>query len=496
MINPRRVLEEKVNSFAGNAAIVHRVTEIAENTARSLELVKDAGWKLTSYLGEASAVGAFATSIYFIPQGISAISHYLSGDFSREDQKMAMSSMSAFAYLAASILCPEQLVLSAALRLGKGAILSAIAGAGSLVDFYNIIEDKRLYGTSDTEFAFQLSTFLLFLGGNNHHNKTEELVDSAGGRHQVPRTAAEEIGRAPGQWHEPRVMKMSGEGDGVTSDAQALKNYTLNLVDQLTRNPITFDLERYAKIHELALNYSSYPGILTTHDMMLRAFSPIATKMRPYVEQGFFPILKAHDLEVYNAYLLDTPLRVTVTVDQARIVAGKGGLVKLNLSFVNEQGIKIGAGKVSIGVLPTITFKPPKSWSKEDHVGWTSLLSENIEEGGRKRWSISQAEVDQFADLTGDKNIVHMAEWAPKAGLKKPIVHGALIDGLLAGRSFGHRFPSRAVTELSHYLEVGEPFRIYQRKEDNKIFTRWVQVVDLGLENESEVLVAERTVYF
>jgi len=67
-------------------------------------------------------------------------------------------------------------------------------------------------------------------------------------------------------------------------------------------------------------------------------------------------------------------------------------------------------------------------------------------------FQFSQKEVEQFAEVTGDKKHVHLnAEYASTTMFKKPIMHGMLSASLFS-KVFGTLFPGEGTIYLKQSL--------------------------------------------
>jgi acyl dehydratase len=72
-------------------------------------------------------------------------------------------------------------------------------------------------------------------------------------------------------------------------------------------------------------------------------------------------------------------------------------------------------------------------------------------------FSFSQGEVIAFAEVTGDKNPVHLdAEYAAKTIFKRPIVHG-MLGAALFSKVFGTLFPGEGTIYLKQSLNFLRP---------------------------------------
>lgn len=69
----------------------------------------------------------------------------------------------------------------------------------------------------------------------------------------------------------------------------------------------------------------------------------------------------------------------------------------------------------------------------------------------------TQADVQKFAEVTGDFNPIHIdAEYAAKTIFKKPIVHGFL-SGAIFSKVFGTLFPGEGTIYLSQEMKFFAP---------------------------------------
>ncbi len=75
-------------------------------------------------------------------------------------------------------------------------------------------------------------------------------------------------------------------------------------------------------------------------------------------------------------------------------------------------------------------------------------------------FQFSQKEVEQFAQVTGDKNPVHLdAEYAATTMFKKPIMHGMLSASLFS-KVFGTLFPGEGTIYLKQSLNFLRPMYV------------------------------------
>jgi acyl dehydratase len=75
-------------------------------------------------------------------------------------------------------------------------------------------------------------------------------------------------------------------------------------------------------------------------------------------------------------------------------------------------------------------------------------------------FQFSQQEVNQFAEVTGDKNPVHLnAEYAATTMFKRPIMHGMLSASLFS-KVFGTLFPGEGTIYLKQSLNFLKPMYV------------------------------------
>jgi len=75
-------------------------------------------------------------------------------------------------------------------------------------------------------------------------------------------------------------------------------------------------------------------------------------------------------------------------------------------------------------------------------------------------FSFSQRDVNQFAEVTGDKNPVHTnAEYAVTTIFKRPIMHGMLSASLFS-KVFGTLFPGEGTIYLKQSLNFLKPMYV------------------------------------
>lgn len=75
-------------------------------------------------------------------------------------------------------------------------------------------------------------------------------------------------------------------------------------------------------------------------------------------------------------------------------------------------------------------------------------------------FSFTQEEVVKFAEVTGDKNPVHLdADYAAKTMFKKPIMHGFL-GGSVFSKVFGTLFPGEGTIYLKQSMSFMRPMYV------------------------------------
>lgn len=78
----------------------------------------------------------------------------------------------------------------------------------------------------------------------------------------------------------------------------------------------------------------------------------------------------------------------------------------------------------------------------------------------RETFSFSQDEVNSFAQITGDKNPVHLdAEYAAGTVYKKPIIHGILGASVLS-KALGMEFPGEGTIYLKQEMNFKRPMYV------------------------------------
>jgi acyl dehydratase len=75
-------------------------------------------------------------------------------------------------------------------------------------------------------------------------------------------------------------------------------------------------------------------------------------------------------------------------------------------------------------------------------------------------FSFTQEEVNRFAEVTGDKNPVHIdADYAAKTMFKRPIMHG-MLGASLFSKVFGVLFPGEGTIYLKQSLSFMRPMYV------------------------------------
>lgn len=89
-------------------------------------------------------------------------------------------------------------------------------------------------------------------------------------------------------------------------------------------------------------------------------------------------------------------------------------------------------------------------------------MSDVIKVGDRytMRLKYSQAEVEAFAQVTGDHNPVHLdPDYAAGTVYKKPIIHG-MLGASAFSTIFGNEFPGEGTVFLSHTFNFRRPMYV------------------------------------
>jgi len=78
----------------------------------------------------------------------------------------------------------------------------------------------------------------------------------------------------------------------------------------------------------------------------------------------------------------------------------------------------------------------------------------------RETFSFTQEEVNSFAQITGDKNPIHLdAEYAATTVYKKPIIHGILGASILS-KALGMEFPGEGTIYLKQEMNFKRPMYV------------------------------------
>jgi len=112
-------------------------------------------------------------------------------------------------------------------------------------------------------------------------------------------------------------------------------------------------------------------------------------------------------------------------------------------------------------------------------------------------FSFTQNDVERFAEVTGDKNPVHLdAEYAAKTMFKKPIMHGFL-GGAVFSKIFGTLFPGEGTIYLKQSMSFMRPMfvdTIYEArmtvKEVNKEKHRAIVETIIADKNTGDVTIS------
>ena len=73
---------------------------------------------------------------------------------------------------------------------------------------------------------------------------------------------------------------------------------------------------------------------------------------------------------------------------------------------------------------------------------------------------ITQSDINQFVELTGDDNKLHVdAEFASETSFKKPVAHGMLSASFIS-TIIGAKLPDDGALWYSHSLEFFQPVRV------------------------------------
>ncbi len=87
-----------------------------------------------------------------------------------------------------------------------------------------------------------------------------------------------------------------------------------------------------------------------------------------------------------------------------------------------------------------------------------NLLQEN--DVFKETFSFSQAQVNQFAEVSGDKNPIHWDEaYAATTMFKKPIIHGFL-GGSVFSKVLGTQFPGEGTIYMKQEMKFMKPMYV------------------------------------
>lgn len=75
-------------------------------------------------------------------------------------------------------------------------------------------------------------------------------------------------------------------------------------------------------------------------------------------------------------------------------------------------------------------------------------------------FSFTQADLDRFAEVSGDTNLIHFSRaWAERSPLKKFAIHG-MMGALVFSRVLGTMFPGHGTVYVSQTLQFKQPMFI------------------------------------
>ena len=96
--------------------------------------------------------------------------------------------------------------------------------------------------------------------------------------------------------------------------------------------------------------------------------------------------------------------------------------------------------------------------------------------------SFTQEQVNQFAEVTGDKNPIHIdAVYAQKTVFKRPIIHGYL-TGSIFSKVFGTEWPGEGTIYLSQTLNFRAPAFV------NEVYIAKFKCIDIIPEKHKGVI--------
>ena len=85
----------------------------------------------------------------------------------------------------------------------------------------------------------------------------------------------------------------------------------------------------------------------------------------------------------------------------------------------------------------------------------------------QSEFSFSQEEVNRFAELTGDRNPIHIdSEYAASTQFKKPIMHGVLSASIFS-KILGMEFPGKGTIYMGQEIQFKRPMfpsELYEAK--------------------------------
>ncbi len=100
-------------------------------------------------------------------------------------------------------------------------------------------------------------------------------------------------------------------------------------------------------------------------------------------------------------------------------------------------------------------------------------------------FSFSQEDVQAFAEVSGDKNPVHLnADYAAQTLFKRPIMHGFL-GGSVLSKIFGTMFPGEGTIYLRQNLEFLRPMFV------NAAYEATVEVKEVDADRHRGILITE-----
>jgi len=126
-----------------------------------------------------------------------------------------------------------------------------------------------------------------------------------------------------------------------------------------------------------------------------------------------------------------------------------------------EESLAIWAPQPTLGVWSGLTpvGAPPRVPAPRQYPPGRSI--DQLEVGQQATFTkrVTQAEIDQFAQVTGDNNPVHIdEEWAAASSFKGRISHGLLTAGLISA-TIGTHLPGPGTIYMSQTLRWTAPVR-------------------------------------